>query len=118
MVETGGDGGDGGPGPNITILYASATDDADGSAHAAGSGGRAEPAVPVARETRRADAGQGGGRAPTAQPGAVNIRQVAAEEVWSLLDADSAREWAAYRAEVAGYLLRKFDYESQLVALS
>jgi len=48
----------------------------------------------------------------------VNIRQVALEELWSLLDVDSAREWAAYRAEVAGFLFRKYDFESQLLALT
>jgi len=36
--------------------------------------------------------------------------------VWKLLDAASARQWAAYRAEVAGFFFRKFDLESQLFA--
>jgi hypothetical protein len=41
---------------------------------------------------------------------------VAADQVWTVLDADSARQWAAYRAEVAGFFFRKYDPESQLFA--
>jgi len=38
--------------------------------------------------------------------------------VFQSLDSASAKEWAAYRAEVAGFLFRKFDFDSQLAALN
>lgn len=45
----------------------------------------------------------------------MDILQVDEGDVFTQLD-DGARQWAAYRAEVAGYLFRKFDPESQLRA--
>ena len=50
--------------------------------------------------------------------GVVSIQQIAAEQVFQSLDSASAKEWAAYRAEVAGFLFRKFDFDSQLAALN
>ena len=41
-----------------------------------------------------------------------------AEDVFDALDAESAAQWAAYRAEVAGFFLRKFDPGSQLTAVT
>lgn len=48
----------------------------------------------------------------------IDIAEVAEDEVWTALGAEPLREWAAYRAEVAGYLFRRFDPESQLAALA
>ena len=51
-------------------------------------------------------------------PGVISIQEIPAEQVFQSLDPASATGWAAYRAEVAGFLLRKFDFDSQLAALN
>lgn len=84
--------GKAGAGGTVTVFYASATHVPTGSAP----GG----------------IGRGG-----VKDGVVDIRQLPAEQVVKSLDAESATEWAAYRAEVAAFLFRKFDAESQLAAL-
>ena len=69
-----------------------------------------------AAQASRAERGDGaGGRESDGKAGVVDILAVEEREVWAQLDA-GAREWAAYRAEVAGYFFRKFDPESQLRA--
>ncbi|HTF45438.1 MAG TPA: hypothetical protein VK641_16150, partial [Terriglobales bacterium] len=86
-----------------------------GSAHggaggSAGKGGAGGAGRPPGKKGKDGTRGRSGGS------GAVAITQVGADEVWKLLDAASARQWAAYRAEVAGFFFRKFDPESQLFA--
>ena len=113
----GSDGGDGAPGGTVTIQYASATDTPAGSAPGGeggrgGAGGAGGAGLPRGRRGRPGKPGRRGAS------GVVDIRQVAAEDVWKALDATSAQGWAAYRAEVAGYFFRKFDPGSQLTALS
>ena len=110
-------GESGSPGGNITMAYASATvtptaTSTGGLGGAGGAGGAGGPGRPPGKR------GLAGRTGASGAPGGVSISQVAPDDVWDLLDTDSARGWAAYRAEVAGYLLRKFDYESQLLALA
>lgn len=113
----GANGEPGGPGGTVTVRYVSATETPTASAPggAGGAGGKGGAGGPGKPPGKPGKPGKAGPRGPA---GIVSIEQVDAEEIWSLLDAASAREWAAYRAEVAGYLLRKFDYESQLAALN
>jgi len=122
IVLPGGAGGPGengeagAPGGNLTISYTSAGVTPVGSSPGGrgGAGGAGGPGGAGRPAGKRGAPGRPGMNGAT---GLVNIRKVASAEVWSLLDARSAREWAEYRAEVAGYLLRKYDCESQLAAL-
>jgi hypothetical protein len=113
----GGDGADGAPGGTVTIHYASAIDTPTGSAPGGeggrgGAGGAGGAGMPRGRRGRPGKPGRRGAS------GIVEISQVAAEDVWKALDEGSAQGWAAYRAEVAGFFLRKFDPGAQLTALS
>jgi hypothetical protein len=115
--EPGGDGGDGAPGGTITVHYASATQPPTGAAPGGvgghgGAGGAGGAGRPPGRAGRAGTDGRNGAA------GVVEIRQLPAAEVWQALDAASTAQWAAYRAEVAGFFFRKFDPESQLTALS
>lgn len=110
-------GGDGAPGGNITVRYGSATVTPTGAAPggAGGAGGKGGPGGagrPPGKPGRAGKPGRNGA------PGVISISQLAVVDVWQSLDAASARGWAAYRAEVSGYLLRKFDFDSQLAALA
>jgi hypothetical protein len=115
---SGGDGADGGKGGNggsLTIRYFSAAQTPTGSAPggaggAGGKGGRGGAGRPAGKK------GKGGRRGSQGKSGPVDIAQIGTDEVWKLLDAASAQEWAAYRAEVAGFFFRKFDPASQLTA--
>ena len=69
----------------------------------------------AARASRAERGGGAGGRESTAGPAWWTSWRWKKDEVWAQLD-EGAREWAAYRAEVAGYFFRKFDPESQLRA--
>lgn len=113
----GGNGDAGGAGGRITILYASASQTPTGSAPGGkgGLGGRGGSGGMGRPPGRRGAGGRPGLNGPA---GTVDIRQVDIAEVWTTLDSDSAQGWAAYRAEVAGYLFRKFDFDSQLAALN
>ena len=111
------DGENGGPGGNITVRYASATATPTGAAPggaggAAGHGGARGAGKPPGKPGRAGKPGKSGAA------GVVNIQQIAAEQVFQSLDPASAKAWAAYRAEVAGFLFRKFDFDSQLAALN
>ena len=113
----GGDGENGGPGGNITVRYASATTTPTGAVPggaggAAGHGGPGGAGRPPGKPGRAGKPGRSGAA------GVVSIQQIAAEQVFQSLDSASAKEWAAYRAEVAGFLFRKFDFDSQLAALN
>ena len=116
----GGDGGpgeDGAPGGTITIHYVSATQAPTGNAPG-GAGGRGGSGGAGGFGRPRGRPGRSGRGGVDGAPGPVEIREVPAAEVWKALDADSSAQWAAYRAEVAGFLFRKFDPESQQTALS
>ena len=111
----GADGGKGGNGGNLTIRYFSAAQTPTGSAPGgaggkAGEGGRGGAGRPAGKK------GTDGRHGSQGRSGAVDIAQVGADQVWQLLDAASAQQWAAYRAEVAGFFFRKFDPASQLTA--
>ena len=113
----GGNGGNGAPGGNITVRFALATATPTaaapgGAGGAAGQGGAGGPGRPPGRPGR---AGKPGRRGAT---GVISIQQIPAEQVFLSLDPASAEGWAAYRAEVAGFLLRRFDFDSQLAALN
>jgi hypothetical protein len=113
--QDGGDGGAGGAGGNITIRHASAAHVPTGNAPGGpggkgGKGGRGGLGAPFGQK------GEDGKRGRAGASGAVDIAQVAEEEVWALLEAASAQEWAAFRAEVAGFFFRMFDPGSQLFA--
>ncbi len=113
----GGNGGNGAPGGNITVRYALAPAKPTGAARggtggAAGQGGPGGPGRPPGRPGRPGKPGKGGAT------GLISIQEIPAEQVFQSLDAASAEGWAAYRAEVAGFLLRKFDFDSQLAALN
>ena len=122
VIGPGGNGGNGGPGfpgePGglVKVHYAFAAQAPAGTAPggAGGAGGRGG-AGGVGRPPGRP--GKSGANGAPGEPGTVEIRQVPVEEVWRALDTQSANEWAAYRAEVAGYFFRRFDAESQLTAL-
>ena len=119
-VGPGGDGGDGSdgedgsPGGQITIRYhvaplaptGNVPGGAGGRGGAGGAGGAGQP---------RGKRGRSGKPGKNGHAGVVDILEVPEHEVWTQLD-EGAREWAAYRAEVAGYFFRKFDPESQLRA--
>ena len=119
-VGPGGDGGDGGDGEaggsggKITIRYHAAPLPPTGNAPG-GAGGRGGASGPGGLGKPRGKRGRSGRAGNNGRPGVVDILEVEENEVWTQLDA-GAREWAAYRAEVAGYFLRKFDPESQLRA--
>jgi hypothetical protein len=111
------DGGDGAPGGNITVRYALATAPPTAAAPggpggAAGQGGPGGPGRPPGRP------GKAGRRGSSGTSGVISVQQIPAEQVFQSLDPASAVGWAAYRAEVAGFLLRKFDFDSQLAALN
>lgn len=113
--EAGGDGGNGGRGGRITIRFADASVQPVGAAPggaggAPGAGGAGGAGKPRGKKGRNGKRGRNGG------PGIVDIARAGADEVWQLLDVESGRQWAAYRAEVAGFFFRKFDPESQLFA--
>lgn len=113
--EPGGNGGNGGRGGRITVRFADASAQPVGSAPggaggAPGAGGAGGAGRPRGKKGKSGKRGRNGG------PGVVDIAQAGANEAWQLLDAESARQWAAYRAEVAGFFFRKFDPESQLFA--
>ena len=113
----GGDGENGGPGGNITVRFASATTTPTGAAPggaggAAGRGGPGGAGRPPGKPGRAGKPGRSGAA------GVISIQQIAAEQVFQSLDSASAKEWAAYRAEVAGFLFKKFDFDSQLAALN
>jgi hypothetical protein len=113
----GGDGENGGPGGSITVRYASATTTPTGAAPggaggAAGHGGAGGPGRPPGKPGRAGKPGKRGAA------GVVSVQEIPAEHVFQSLDSASAKEWAAYRAEVAGFLLKKFDFDSQLAALN
>ncbi len=112
----GGDGGNGGNGGRITIRYASAAQVPTGSVPG-GRGGRGGKGGSGGSGRPRGKRGMNGLSGSAGGPGTVDIAQVETNDVWALLDAESARQWAAYRAEVAGFSFRKFDPESQLFAL-
>ncbi|QOY86617.1 hypothetical protein [Paludibaculum fermentans] len=108
-------GGSGGAGGRILVRYASATPKPTASAPGGkggrgGTGGAGGPGKPRGKRGRGGKLGRSGG------VGTTDIAQVAAEQVWTLLDAASAQAWAAYRAEVAGFFFRRFDPGSQLFA--
>jgi hypothetical protein len=110
----GSDGEDGGRGGAITIRYHTAAvaptghapGGAGGRGGAGGAGGAGQP---------RGHRGRSGRPGKTGAAGVIDILAVEEKDVWAQLD-DAAREWAAYRAEVAAYFFRKFDPESQLRA--
>jgi hypothetical protein len=108
-------GGDGAPGGTITVRYAVAAHRPTGSAPggAGGSGGAGGPGGGGQPRGRRGRSGKPG--KPGAK-GTVDVAQVAAEEVWRLLDTGATKQWAAYRARIAAFLFRRFDPESQLLA--
>jgi len=113
--DAGTDGGRGGAGGNITIRYFSASQTPTGSAPggaggSAGKGGHGGEGRPPGKKGKDGRRGSQGGS------GVIDIVQLGADEVWQMLDAASAQEWAAYRAEVAGFFFRKFDPASQLTA--
>lgn len=115
----GGNGEDGEPGEaggNVVIAYTTASATPTGAAPG-GLGGVGGKGGPGGAGRPPGKAGSAGRQGPTGASGMVKIQQVATNEVWRMLDADSARQWAAYRAEVAGYLFRKFDYDSQTAAV-
>ncbi|MGC4049817.1 MAG: hypothetical protein QM757_09925 [Paludibaculum sp.] len=108
-------GGNGGRGGTIRIRFASASSVPTGSAPGGkggrgGAGGAGGAGKPRGKRGKSGRAGRSGG------VGTIDIAEVAAEQVWLLLDAASAQGWAAYRAEVAGFFFRKFDPASQLFA--
>jgi hypothetical protein len=116
--ENGGDGADGGRGGNggaVTIRYfaaaqaptASAPGGAGGKAGKGGRGGAGRPPGKKGKDGRRGNSGSSG---------PVDIVQTGSDQPWQPLDTASAQEWAAYRAEVAGFFFRKFDPGSQLTA--
>lgn len=112
----GGDGDNGGAGGDITIRYHEADHTPTGSSEggkggAAGAPGRGGPGNPPGKRGGRGRPGTDG------RPGTVDIAEVPEDEIWTALGAEPLREWAAYRAEVAGYLFRRFDAASQLAAL-
>jgi len=99
------------------VRYASATTTPTGAVPggaggAAGHGGPGGAGRPPGKPGRAGKPGRSGAA------GVVSIQQIAAEQVFQSLDSASAKEWAAYRAEVAGFLFRKFDFDSQLAALN
>lgn len=109
-------GTDGGAGGKITVFYGSATQAPTGTAPGGiggrgGQGGRGGAGKPPGKAGRPGKAGNNGG------PGLITIAQVAEVDLFKSLDAASAQGWAAYRAEVAGFYFRKFDFGSQLTAL-
>jgi hypothetical protein len=106
------DGGDGGSGGQITIRYHAAPVPPTGNAPG-GPGGRGGAGGPGGSGRPRGKRGRSGRSGKTGDAGVVDILEE--NEVWAQLD-EEAREWAAYRAEVAGYFFRKFDPESQLRA--
>ena len=110
----GGDGEDGGSGGQITIRYHAAPFPPRGNAPG-GAGGRGGAGGPGGAGQPRGKRGRGGRPGINGKAGVVDILEVEESEVWAQLD-EGAREWAAYRAEVAGYFFRKFDPESQLRA--
>ena len=111
----GGNGGDGGAGGNITIRFDAAVQVPTGNAPggAGGTGGKGGPGGAGRPAGKK---GKDGSRGRSGRAGTIDIARVGADEVWRLLDGASARQWAAYRAEVAGFLFRKFDPGSQLLA--
>jgi hypothetical protein len=111
----GGEGGDGDKGGNIVIRYASASGLPAGSAPG-GAGGRGGPGGAGGAGRPRGARGRSGRPGKKGASGQIDVAQVPVEEVWMLLDSDSAAEWAAYRAEVAGFFFRKFDPDSQITA--
>jgi hypothetical protein len=119
-VGPGGDGGDGGDGEDgdtggkITIRYHLAPIAPTGNAPG-GAGGRGGAGGPGGLGSPRGRRGRSGKAGKSGKPGVVDILEVEEDEVWAQLG-EAAREWAAYRAEVAGYFFRKFDAESQLRA--
>lgn len=113
--ENGGNGGDGGAGGDIRIRFASAAQAPTGGAPG-GAGGKGGKGGPGGRGRPPGKKGKDGSRGRSGRSGTIAIGQVGADEVWKLLDAASGRQWAAYRAEVAGFFFRKFDPESQLFA--
>ena len=108
------DGGDGGSGGQITIRYHAAPLPPTGNAPG-GPGGRGGAGGAGGSGRPRGKRGRSGRPGKTGDAGVVDILEVEENEVWAQLD-EAAREWAAYRAEVAGYFFRKFDPESQLRA--
>lgn len=111
----GANGGDGGAGGNITIRYASAPQLPSGTAPG-GAGGKGGKAGAGGTGRPPGKKGTDGKRGRSGRAGTVSVAQVAVNDVWKLLDAASAQQWASYRAEVAAFFFRKFDPESQLFA--
>jgi hypothetical protein len=112
----GGAGGSGGPGGAITIRYAVASFPPTGSAPG-GLGGAGGPGGPGGAGKPHGKSGRNGRQGKNGVSGKIDIQQVAADQVWELLDTGITKAWAAYRAEVAAYYFRKFDPASQLQAL-
>lgn len=108
-------GGNGGSGGKILVRYASATPTPSGTAPG-GKGGRGGAGGAGGAGKPRGKRGKSGKPGRSGGAGTIDIAQVAADQVWTLLDAASAQGWAAYRAEVAGFFFRKFDPGSQLFA--
>jgi hypothetical protein len=111
----GGIGGTGHTGGNVTIHFVSATPTPQANALGGvggkgGPGGRGGGGDPPGEDGEEGETGRPG------RPGKTEIAQVGASDIWKALDGASVEAWAAYRAEVAGYLFRKFDPDSQIAA--
>lgn len=114
--EDGENGGKGGDGGKILIRYFSAPQPPTGAAPG-GAGGKGGKGGKGAVGKPRGKNGRDGKRGPSGKRGIVDIVQVGTDEIWKPLDTSSARQWGAYRTEVAGFFFRKFDFGSQLTAL-
>src|SRR6185369_2296953 len=114
--ENGTDGGKGGNGGSVVIRFSSASPTPTGTSPG-GSGGKAGKRGLGGDGEPAGKDGADGRRGSTGKPGSVDIAQSGSNDVWKLLDSISAKKWADYRAEVAGFFFRKFDPGSQLIAL-
>jgi hypothetical protein len=113
--EDGQNGGKGHTGGNVIIHFVSAPQApvANAPGGVGGEGGRGGVGGignPPGQPGNNGQAGGSGG------PGKIEIAQVEASIIWQSLESASAQAWAAYRAEVAGYLFRRFDPDSQIAA--
>ena len=114
--ENGADGGNGGNGGNVLIRFSSASQTPTGTAPG-GSGGKAGKGGVGGSGKPPGKDGKDGRPGLRGNPGPVEIARSGANDVWKLLDSTSAKKWATYRTEVAGFFFRKFDPGSQLIAL-
>jgi hypothetical protein len=113
--QDGQDGGRGHPGGNVIMHFVSTTQ-APVANTPGGVGGKGGKGGPGGVGDPPGEPGNDGQTGPPGGPGKIEIAQVGASDVWKALDSASAQAWAAYRAEVAGYLFRRFDPDSQIAA--